>query len=148
MQSTTMIAAFTLLAFIHGAPLDAQHAKTSKCDRVSSTTFDFGRTGGSIRPSAMRLGSDGALSQVDSTKATPTSRTIPRDAVRGLARLAWSASFTGLPVAPRKPTRNPDAARDFIEIKSACGAKHVEYASGEGAPAFRELLSLLTLLSR
>jgi hypothetical protein len=51
-----------------------------------------------------------------------------------------------LPTAPTRPTRNPDAARQYIELHSACGAKHVEYASGEGAPEFRELYTKLDAL--
>ena len=102
----------------------------------------FGRTGGSIKRASLRVTVDGSLSQrVDGGDFTPTGRTVARDAVAGLARMAWSSGFTRLPTAPTKPTHNPDAARDFVEIESACGHKHVEYAGGEGAPAFRELLA-------
>ena len=92
---------------------------------------------------------DGSLSQrVDGGDFTPIGRGVARDAVAGLARMAWSGGFTRLPTAPTRPTHNPDAARDFVEIQSACGHKHVEYAGGEGAPAFRELLALLQAIKR
>jgi hypothetical protein len=69
-------------------------------------------------------------------------------ALRDLARRAWTGGFVRLPTAPTRPTRNPDAARQYIEIHSACGAKHVEYVSGEGAPVFRELYTRLDALTR
>jgi hypothetical protein len=53
-----------------------------------------------------------------------------------------------LPTAPTRPTRNPDAARQYIDLHSACGAKHVEYASGEGAPVFRELYTRLDAVTQ
>lgn len=130
-------------------PMPAQRSPVVHCDKVGTTTITFGRTGGSIKPTALRANVNGSLSQrMDGGEFTSTGRTLPVDAVSGLARLAWSGGFTRLPTAPTKPTRNPDAARDFIEIQSACGHKHVEYAGGEGAPAFRELLALLQALTR
>ena len=50
---------------------------------------------------------------------------------------------------PRRagPTRNPDAARDFVELRSACGTKHVEYVMGQGPPAFRALYDSLAALA-
>ncbi len=125
----------------------AQHAP--RCDRVTTTAIAFGRTGGNLKPAAQRLNADGSLSQrAEGGPWTLTGRTLSRDTVAGLARLAWTGGFSRLPTAPTKPTRNPDAARDFIELHSACGSKHVEYAGGEGAPLFRELLSLLQAVTR
>jgi hypothetical protein len=71
---------------------------------------------------------------------------VSRQTLRALARRAWHGGFTRLPTAPTHPTRNPDAARQYIEIHSACGAKHVEYADGDAAPAFRELYTRLGAL--
>jgi hypothetical protein len=138
------------VATLASTPVAAQRRPiTRHCDRVGTTTLTFGRTGGSIKPAALRVNVDGSLSQrVDGGDFTPTGRMLARDAVTGLARIAWSIGFTRLPTAPTKPTRNPDAARDFVEIQSACGHKHVEYAAGEGAPAFRELLALLQAVTR
>ena len=137
-------------ATLWSMPMPAQRSAAAvRCDRVGTTTITFGRTGGSIKPAALRVNVDGSLSQrVDGGDFTPSGRRLTRDAVAGLARLAWSGGFTTLPTAPTKPTRNPDAARDVIEIQSACGRKHVEYAAGEGAPAFRELLALLQAVTR
>ena len=128
----------------------AQHPHSPvRCDRVGTTTITFGRTGGSIKPAAIKLDVDGSVSRrADGGEFTATARPLSRDAVAGLAHLAWSGGFTRLPTAPTRPTSNPDAARDFIEIQSSCGRKHVEYAGGEGAPAFRELLSLLQAVTR
>lgn len=137
-------------ATLWSTPVRAQRSATAvHCDKVGTTTITFGRMGGSIKPAAVRVNVDGSLSQrMDGGDFASTGRTIARDAVAGLAHLAWSGGFTRLPTAPTKPTRNPDTARDFIEIQSACGHKHVEYAGGEGAPAFRELLALLQAITR
>lgn len=137
-------------ATLWSTPVRAQRSAAAvHCDKVRTTTITFGRAGGSIKPAALRVNADGSLSQrVDGGDFTSTGRTLARDAVAGLAHLAWSGGFTRLPTAPTKPTRNPDAARDFIEIQSACSHKHVEYAGGEGAPAFRELLALLQAVTR
>ena len=53
----------------------------------------------------------------------------------------------GLPSAPSRPTPNPDAARDFIELHSACGRKHVEFQGGGGSPEFQRLLAALDSLT-
>ena len=137
-------------ASLWSTPVSAQRStNAARCDKVGTTTITFGRAGGNIRPAALRLNVDGSLSQrVDGGDFTSTGRTVARDAVAGLAHLAWAGGFTRLPTAPTQPTRNPDAARDFIELQSACGRKHVEYAGGEGAPAFREVLALLQAVTR
>ena len=67
---------------------------------------------------------------------------------RDLARQAWTGPFIRLPAAPTHPTQNPDAARRYVELHSACGAKHVEYASGEESPVFRDLYTRLDSLTR
>ncbi len=136
---------------LHSLPLTGQRARRTSvaCDRIGTATIEFGRTGGNIKPAATRLMPDGSVSQRANGGAwTPSAKTVPRDVVAGLARFAWTGGFTKLPTAPSRPTRNPDAARDFIELRSACEAKHVEYAGGEGAPVFREILALLQAVTR
>lgn len=96
----------------------------------------------------MRIGTDGAVSRLVQGAWVPVDSAIARDAVTGLARVAWSNGFTRLPAAPSRPTRNPDVARDYIDVRSSCGTKHVESAAGEGAAPFKELLALLTLVAR
>ena len=147
--SRTLLLA-TLATGLWPVPVPAQRSPVVPgCDKVGTTSIEFGRTGGSIKPAALRVSVDGSLLQrVDGGEFGSTGRTLSRDAVTGLARLAWSGGFTRLPTAPTKPTHNPDAARDFIDIRSACGHKHVEYAGGEAAPAFRELLALLQAVTR
>lgn len=134
-----------LAAAMWSAPAGAQRtAAAGQCDRVGTTAITYGRSGGSIQPAVLRLNPDGSVSQRGSgAEFASTGHSVSRDAVAAMARLAWLGGFTRLPTSPTRPTRNPDAARDFIEIHSACGHKHVEYAAGDGAPAFRELLALL-----
>jgi hypothetical protein len=136
---------------VFGRDASAQAARRApvRCDRVATTSFEFGRTGGNLRGTSIRIGPDGAISRRLTGGAwVPADSAIPRDAVTGLARVAWTNGFTGLPTAPSRPTRNPDIARDYIDVRSGCGTKHVESAPGEGAPLFRELLALLTLVAR
>jgi hypothetical protein len=129
-----------------GAQATSATSRARACDRVGTTVISFGQTGGNIRPGGIRIGVDGTVTRTDdSVSGSPAA--LSRDAVRGLARLAWTSEFTALPPAPTRPTRNPDAAREFIELRSPCGSKHVEYAAGEGAPIFRELYALLTALT-
>jgi hypothetical protein len=133
---------------IAGQGVAASSPRSRACDRVATTEITFGRTGGSIRPAGLRVGTDGIVTRAgDSVSGSPPVVTLSRETVRGLARLAWTNGFAALPTAPTRPTRNPDAARDFVELRSPCGRKHVEYAAGEGAPVFRELYALLTALT-
>ncbi len=126
------------------APRNGAYHRAS-CDRVATSSFTFGRTGGNIRPDGFQLDVDGTLSRL--TPGAPATRigTVPRDAVRAIARLAWTNGFAALPSSPTHPTRNPDAAREFVDVRSTCASRHVEYAAGEEAPAFREVRSLLDL---
>lgn len=122
-------------------PVAAQHAA---CDRVATTSIAFGRTGGNIRPERFLLRADGSLVRDDTTASSLA--TVMTARVRTLARRGWTGPFAKLRPAPTHPTRIPDAARDFVELRSACGTKHVEYAMGEGPPAFRELYNALASL--
>ena len=134
-----------------GAP--AQHhagaAPRTRCDPVASTSFSFGLTGGNLKPTGWRIAATGAVSPLgESTGDSARRDTVSTRALRDIARRAWTGGFMRLPTAPTRPTRNPDAARQYIELHSACGVKHVEYASGEGAPVFRELYTRLDALTR
>jgi hypothetical protein len=127
----------------------ASAAPHTRCDPVASTSFSFGLTGGNLRPTGWRIAASGAVSPVgDSTGSSRRRSSVSTRALRDIARRAWTGGFTRLPTAPTRPTRNPDVARQYIELHSACGAKHVEYASGEGAPAFRELYTRLEALTQ
>ncbi|MEO7457465.1 MAG: hypothetical protein ABIY52_14465 [Gemmatimonadaceae bacterium] len=137
-----------LLVITLGTMATSLHAQRPACDRTGTTSFELGRTGGNLRSDGTRIGADGRITKQVNGAWVAVGTPASRDAVAGLARLAWSNGFTKLPTAPTKPTRNPDAARDYIDVHSACGSKHVEYANGEGAPPFRELLALLQLMAR
>jgi hypothetical protein len=127
----------------------ADASRRGRCDPVSSTSFTFGLTGGNLKPSGLHIAASGKVSPVgDGASPAPLQGTVSTRALRDLARRAWKSGFTRLPTAPTHPTRNPDAARQYIEVHSACGAKHVEYATGEAAPAFRDLYTRLETLTR
>jgi hypothetical protein len=123
-------------------------ASDQRCDRIATTAITFGHTGGTLKPSGLRIAANGMVRPVGSGAGIPHSaESVSRAAVRGMARQAWRGPFASLPAAPTRPTRNPDAARQFIELQSACGSKHVEYAAGEGAPAFNDLYARLEALA-
>lgn len=103
-------------------------------------TFVFGREGGNIRPASTALYADGRVSRGDSTDS---SAAVSPDAVAGLARLARLGGFWTLRVpAVHRPPRNPDAARQYVEVHLTCGSHRVETAGG-APPPMRQLLALL-----
>lgn len=137
------------VSLLGAAPLRAQRATRTRCDRIATTSISFGRTGGNIRPSGVRILPSGVVRDIGDTSDPPRAvHKVPVAEVRRLARRAWTGPFVRLPTAPTRPTPNPDAARDFIELHSACGSKHVEYQDGTGAPEFRRLLAALDSLTR
>jgi hypothetical protein len=123
-------------------------AQRTRCDRIGTTAISFGRTGGNIKPSGVRILPTGAVRDLGDTADPPRAmRRVPVAVIRRLARRAWTGPFVRLPTAPTRPTPNPDAARDFIELHSACGNKHVEVQGGTGTPEFRRLLAELDSLT-
>lgn len=141
-SSVRLGAAIAVAIALGGQPAAAQHAR---CDRVATTSIAFGRTAGNIRPDAFLLRTDGTLVHDDST-ASPVATVAPAE-VRRIARRGWTGPFARLRPAPTHPTRIPDAARDFVELRSACGTRHVEYVMGQGPRAFRELYDTLAAVA-
>ena len=136
-------ATLLLLPRLAAAQPRAVPPRRATCDRVATTSFTFGRTGGNIRPDGWRLARDGTLSRLADGVIAERLGVVPREAVRRIARLAWTNGFAALPASPTRPTHNPDAARQFVEVRSACAAHHVEYAAGDEARAFRAVRALL-----
>ena len=136
-------------SLLGAAPLGAQRSTRVRCDRIATTSISFGRTGGNIRPSGVRILANGVVRDIGDTSEPPRAvAKVPVAELRRIARRAWTGPFVRLPTAPTRPTPNPDAARDFIELRSKCGTKHVEYQGGTGAPEFQRLLVTLDSLTR
>jgi hypothetical protein len=96
----------------------------------------------------VRITPNGVVHQLGAPNAAlPAPATVPVAELRRVAQRAWTGPVVRQPTAPTRPTPNPDAARDFIELRSACGSRHVEYQSGTGAPEFRRLLARLDSLT-
>jgi hypothetical protein len=149
-MTNTRRAGFALLtagaSLLGGMPAAAQRAG---CDRIATTSISFGRTGGNIKPGGVRILPTGMVRDLGDTGDPPRAMSrVPVAELRRLARRAWTGPFVRLPTAPTRPTPNPDAARDFIELRSACGRKHVEVQGGSGTPEFRRLLAELDSLTR
>jgi hypothetical protein len=141
-RSSATLGTAVALALLPGCrPAEGQHAP---CDRVATTSIAFGRTAGNIKSDGFLLRADGTLARDDSTASLIGKVDTAR--VRSLARRGWEGPFVKLRTAPTRPTRIPDAARDFVELRSACGTKHVEYVMGEGPRAFRELYDTLAAI--
>ena len=136
----------SLVLLLAAMPLRAQQT-LGACDREATTSFRFGLTGGNLEPSATEITAKGEVRRRGPESAGPTLGHVPRDSVRALAMRGWRGGFGGLPPAPRRPTANPDAARKFIELHSACGMHHVEYGPGTESPLFNELYARLTRLA-
>ena len=143
------MAAALLLCTAHAGAQRPSVAQRAPCARIGTTAISFGRTGGNLRPSGVRILANGAVRDLGDTEDPPRAiNRVPVAELRRVARRAWTGPFVKLPTAPSRPTPNPDAARDFIELRSACGSKHVEYQGGTGATEFRRLLAELDALTR
>ena len=109
--------------------------------------FTFGNAGGNLRRSATKLWADGSVQVVPGRRTAAD--TAVADSVRALAHFARQSSFWTT-TAPRitRPTRNPDVAREYLEVHLQCGVKRSLYpADAEPAP-FHELFSRLTNIAR
>ena len=107
----------------------------------------FGHEGGNLRPRTFTVTADGTIRSGGATAASDSMAAIAPAAVRALARLARGGGFWTVP-SPRivRPPANPDAAREFIEVKLTCGSHRAEYVA-DGAPAaFADLFALLSVL--
>ena len=138
-RSIALLGTAVAMAFVPGSRVAS--AQPGTCDRVGTTSIAFGRTAGNIKTEGFLLRANGTLVREDSSASPITTVTAAR--VQRLARRGWTGPFVKLREAPTRPTHNPDAARDFVELRSACGTKHVEYVMGEGPRAFRELYDAL-----
>jgi hypothetical protein len=127
-----------------GAQRSSRAKRAPRCDTIATTSIAFGRTAGNIMPTGLRITPSGAVRAMsDSGNVGPAARTIPTAELRRLATRAWRGPFARLPTAPTRPTPNPDMARDFVELRSACGRKHVEMPANQEPAAFRKLFTQL-----
>ena len=131
-----------LLIALNALPVHAQ----ATCDREGTTSFRYGLTGGDLMPLATEVTARGEVRERTMEHVGAVNGHVPRRAVRALAHRAWRGGFGTLPPAPTKPTSNPDAARPYIELHSACGFHHVEYGPGTESPLFRDLMARLKRL--
>jgi hypothetical protein len=140
-----LIAAALLLYTPEASAQRSSHRRrATRCDTVATTSIAFGRTGGNIMPSGLIVATNGAVRALaDSASGGPGVRTMPTANLRRLAARAWRGPFVRLPTAPTRPTHNPDVARDFVELRSACGRKHVEVPADSEPAAFREIFTQL-----
>jgi hypothetical protein len=117
------------------------------CRRETTTSFTFGNVGGTLVPTGLEISRAGQVRRRDGSHPGALLGSVPRDSVIAAARFAWRSGFARLPTAPTKPTRNPDAARHFIELHSDCGTKHVEYGPGDESSVFQQLWDRLSRLT-
>ena len=126
-------------------------APSTPCEPIAAergATITFGHAGGSLRPRTITIAADGRI-RAGGASATDSVATIPPPAVAALATLAHEGGFWALSSPPvRRPPRNPDAARAFIEVALSCGTHRVEYVTGEPIPpAFAGFEALLTVVA-
>ena len=129
----------------------AKHAD-STCAPIAAeqgATIAFGREGGNLRPASFTITADGRITQSAGAGTRDSIPAATPAAVAALARVARTGRFWMLaPRAIRRPARNPDAAREFIEVTLACGSHRVEYVAGTAPAVFSELLALLEAVVR
>ena len=115
---------------------------------VRGAAIIFGHEGGLLRPRTVAIAADG-LVRAGSDTANDSLKVIPPAAVAALATLARTGGFWVIKAPPsRRPPRNPDAARSFIEVTLTCGSRRAEYVMGEPMPAaFTDLEALLMALT-
>lgn len=112
-------------------------------------TVTFGRVGGNIRPRSFAIYADGRITVASADSTRDSIAVISVAAVAALARLARSGGFWELrPPTIRRPSRNPDAAREFVEVTLTCGRKRAEYVAGAEPAVFSEYLALLAAVAR
>jgi hypothetical protein len=78
------------------------------------TGFEFGRVGGNIQPFTITIATTGV---VRATGAAPTHvRTITKQRLADLNRIAFEARFARLPAVTACPKTLPDVAAQFIRV--------------------------------
>lgn len=130
-------------------PIAPQLPRCAPVPVERGATITFGREGGNIRPRSFSIYADGLITAASGDASRDSIAEISTAAVAALARLARIGGFWKLlPPVIRRPTRNPDAAREFVEVALSCGRKRAEYASGAAPAAFSEYLALLAAVAR
>ena len=59
------------VSLLGAAPLGAQRTTRARCDRIATTSISFGRTGGNIRPSGVRILANGVVRDIGDTSEPP-----------------------------------------------------------------------------
>lgn len=116
---------------------------------VGGATVKFGRAGGNILPRSLEVYANGGITVAAGDSMRDSVATIPADAVAALARLARTGGFWALRApAVRRPIRNPDFAREYIEVTLTCGRKRAEYVAGAEPAVFSEYRALPAAVAR
>ncbi|HEY2026423.1 MAG TPA: hypothetical protein VGG78_05410 [Gemmatimonadaceae bacterium] len=137
-------AALMLCAPSAFAQRSSHRRHATRCDTIATTSIAFGRTAGNIMPSGLIVATNGVVRPLaDSASEAPGVHTMPVAELRRIAARAWRGPFVRLPTAPTRPTHNPDVARDYVELRSACGRKHVEVPADQEPASFKEIFTQL-----
>jgi hypothetical protein len=107
--------------------------------RAAAPSFAFGRTGGNIIPSTVRIGRDG---RVTATGSQPATNTLSLPVRNALAQLAQAEGFFTMPSTVACSGTLPDIASQFVTV-SAGGKTRTVTVHGNCRPAFTQLWAVL-----
>lgn len=94
--------------------LAAAAAVVPSAQATAKTGFEFGRTGGNIRPFAVSISITG---RVTATGTAPDPRkTLTKQQLANLNRVAFVTHFETLPAATACPNTLPDIAAQYIRV--------------------------------
>jgi hypothetical protein len=144
------IACLTLAPVVVGAQRSAPATPAASCaprQTGSGPAFVRGNQGGTLRPHAVRLWADGSVRT--GAHARTTANQAIADSVRAIATDVRHSALWGTIAPPiTRPTRNPDVAREYIEVSLTCGHRRWLYPADETPAAFDALSRRLDALAR
>ncbi|MFL5563427.1 MAG: hypothetical protein ACJ79K_18325 [Gemmatimonadaceae bacterium] len=107
--------------------------------------FAWGNEGGTLKRRANRLWADGSIQPAGGARTAPNGALA--DSARVLAAEARRSPFWTTKSPPiTRPTRNPDLAREYVEVHLRCGSHRALYMADAEPPAFAALVRRLNAI--
>lgn len=153
-----IIAAVIVAAATVGAPPRVAQAQATRRAHATAAkdcaagaashgaTFVWGNEAGTLKHRMNRLWADGSMQLSGGERTMPNGALA--DSVRSLAADARRSAFwttTSPPIV--RPTRNPDMAREYVEVHLRCGNRRSLYPADAEPPAFAALVRRLDAIA-
>jgi hypothetical protein len=144
------IACLTIAPAVLGAQRSAPASPEPACAPTQAArrpVLVWGHEAGTLRPASITLWADGSMRDAAHAR-TPANRAIA-DSIRVIASdVRRSALWATVAPPVTRPTRNPDVAREYIEVSLSCGRRRWLYPADEAPAAFDALSRRLDALVR